>query len=219
MGGFAVFLGFVGLVAVVGVIGHQLEKRRREALRATAAQLGLDFIETDETSLQSGFAGFNLFARGRSPKIRNIIYGRVDGHVEVMVFDYAYTTGSGKNRKTYGQTVGFFQSDHLLMPEFVARPEGLFDKIGQVFGYHDIDLPLHPEFSRRFILRGTDEGAIRDFFSPHVVRFFEDNTGLSIEAKADRFILYRPARRLKPEEWPQWLGKGRDAVEVFRRGS
>jgi hypothetical protein len=217
MGGLAVFLGFVALVVGFGFINHKLEKRRRETLRATAAQLGLDFAETDQTGLQSGFTGFKLFAHGSGRTIRNIVYGRVDGDVEAMLFDYAYTSGSGKNKRTYSQTVAFFQSDRLLIPEFIARPEGLFDKIGQVFGYQDIDMPMHPEFSRRFILRGTDESAIRDFFRPDVVRFFENNTGLSVEAKFDRFIVYRPAKRLKPEEWGAWLAKGREAVKVFGR--
>ena len=215
MGGFAVFLGFVALVVGFGLVNHRLEKRRRDTLRAAAAQLGLDFAENDETGLQSGFTGFKLFSHGRGRTIRNIVYGRVDGHVEVMLFDYAYTSGSGKNKRTYSQTVGFFQSDRLSLPEFIARPEGLFDKVGQVFGYQDIDLLMHPEFSRRFILRGTDEAAIRDFFRPDVARFFEDNTGLSVEAKFDRFIVYRPAKRLDPQRWGEWLAKGREAVGVF----
>lgn len=218
MAGFFVFLGFVGVVSVFAVIGHKLEKRRRETLRVTAAQLGLEFAETDDTGLQSGFIGFNLFSHGRGKTIKNIAYGRVDGDVEVMIFDYSYTSGTGKNKHTYSQTVGFFQSDRLLMPEFVARPEGVFDKIGQVFGYQDIDLPMHLEFSRRFILRGADEGAIRDFFRPHVVQFFESNTGMSVEAKLDRFILYRPNKRLKPEEWREWLDKGRQAAGVLKAG-
>ena len=76
MAGFAVFLGFVGLVAVFAVVNHKLETRRREALRATVAQLGLAFAETDETGLQSGFTGFNLFSSGRGRTIKNIAYGR-----------------------------------------------------------------------------------------------------------------------------------------------
>jgi hypothetical protein len=134
-----------------------------------------------------------------------------------MLFDYSYTSGTGKDRRTSEQTVGFFQSDALDLPEFVARPEDLFDKIGQVFGYQDIDLPMHPEFSRRYILRGADEHRIRDFFTPEVARFFEANPGLSVEAKFDRFILYRPGRRLPPEQWRDWLDKARETFEVLRR--
>lgn len=209
-----IFGGFAALIAAFTVISAKVEKRRREALRATAAQLGLEFAETDQTGLQSGFSGFSLFRHGSSRRIRNIVYGRVEG-VEVILFDYSYTTGSGKNRHTSHQTVGFFQSDTLGLPEFVARPEGMFDKIGQVFGYQDIDLPMHPEFSRKFILRGANEAAIRRAFTPGVARFFEENAGLSIEAKTDRFILYRSGTPLKPEQWAEWMRTGLNVVRVL----
>ena len=212
------FLVFTGVILVFGLLvfaAHTLEKRRAEALHRAAAEMGLDFVRTDESGLQAGFIGFNLFGYGRGRQIKNIAYGRIDD-VEVMLFDYQYTTGSGKNKTTRYQTVGFFQSDALLLPEFVARPEGLFDKIGQVFGYQDIDLPMHPDFSARYILRGTDESAIRDFFTSDVARFFESNPGLSVEAKPDRFILYRPGKRLKPEQWRGWMQLGFQTCGVFR---
>jgi hypothetical protein len=212
-----IFGGIVAIAIVIAILSSRADKKRTETLRTvTAPQLGLEFVHTDETGIQSGFTGFNLFTHGRSPVIRNIAYGRIDD-VEVILFDYQYTTGSGKNKATIRQTVGFFQSDTLAMPEFVARPENIFHKIGQVFGYQDIDLPMHPEFSRKYILRGVDESGIRDFFTPEVVRFFEDNPGLSVEAKTERFILYRPGKRLKPEQWREWLDKGLKACDVLRR--
>ena len=215
MGPFVIFGAFIVIAVGVGIAGYKLERKRTEALGALAASLGLEFTPVDESGLQSGFIGFNLFSHGRGGQIKNIAYGRMDD-AEVMAFDYAYTTGSGKNRRTHHQTVAFLQSDTLDLPEFVARPENLFDKIGQVFGYQDIDLPLHPEFSRRYILRGADEGRIRDTFTADVARHFEANPGMSLEAKADRFILYRPGRRLKPEEWRQWLAKGSETLQVLR---
>jgi hypothetical protein len=215
MTGLYFFLGAIGVMVLLGLISSRLEAKRRETLRGIAAQLGLQFADTDETGLRSGFSGFNLFSHGRNQMIRNIAYGRLED-VEVMVFEYSYVTGSGKNRQTHHQTVGFFQSDGLSLPEFVARPENLFHKIGQVFGYQDIDLPLHPEFSSRYILRGVNEGAIRDFFTSGVARFFEANPGLSVEAKFDRFILYRPGKRLKPEMWHGWLNTGLQACKTLR---
>src|SRR5688500_17322998 len=158
MTGVYLVLGVIAVMVVLGLVSSRLEAKRRETLRGIAAQLGLQFAESDETGLNSGFSGFNLFSQGRNQTIRNIAYGRLED-VEVMVFEYSYVTGSGKNRQTHYQTVGFFQSDGLSLPEFVARPENLFHKIGQVFGYQDIDLPLHPEFSSSYILLGTDDGA------------------------------------------------------------
>ena len=211
-----IFGAVLVLFILLAFVAHRMEKKRTEALGRVAAELGLEFVEADTTGLQAGFRGFNLFGHGRRQTIRNIAYGGVADSA-VMLFDYSYTTGGGKNSTTHAQTVAFLQSDGLDVPEFIARPEGLFDKIGQVFGYQDIDLPVHPEFSRRYILRGADEHRIREFFTPEVARFFEANPGLSVEAKFDRFILYRPGRRLAPEQWREWLDKARETFEVLRR--
>src|SRR5262245_58843121 len=100
-----IFLGFLTVVIVIAIISGRIDSKRTETIRTvTAPQLGLDFVHTDETGIQSGFAGFNLFSQGRSPLIRNIAYGRIDD-VEVMLFDYRYTTGSGKHKHTHHQTV------------------------------------------------------------------------------------------------------------------
>lgn len=210
-----IFVGVATLMVLDAVVARRRTKQRSEALRALASGMGLDFADADETGLRAGFDCFKLFSYGRERTIENIAYGRL-GEAEVMLFDYSYTVG-GKDPITHYQTVTFFQSDALGLPDFVTRPEGLFDKVGQVFGYHDIDLPLHPEFSRRYILRGADEGRIRDFFTADLARFFEANPGLSVEAKFDRFILYRAGRHLRPIQWREWLAKGREAFNVLRR--
>src|SRR5688500_1767575 len=125
MTGFLIFLGLASVVTVIFLIGVNLDRKRSAALEAMAPQLGLAFAHSDETGLQSGFTGFHVFSQGRGRTIRNIMYGRLDGDVEVMLFYYSYTTGSGKNRTTRRLTVGFFQSDSLSIPEFVARPENV----------------------------------------------------------------------------------------------
>ena len=185
--------GVFAFLAVVWSVGVKLEKKRRERLRAAPRRWGSASPTSTTRACSRGFTGFNLFQHGRSRRIRNIAYGRVDD-VEVMLFDYSYVTGSGKNRRTHDQTVGFFQSDALLLPEFVARPEGLFDKIGQVFGYQDIDLPMHPEFSRRYILRGTDES--RDPPLLHVRR----RPLLRGQPGSERRVQARPVHPLPPRQ-------------------
>ena len=101
-----------------------------------------------------------------------------------------------------------FQSSNLCLPEFELRPEHFFHKIGQALGYSDIDFETHPEFSRRYLLRGPDEAAIRDFFQPELLSFFESNQGVSLEASGDRLIYYRARKRIKPEEVRAFMEEG-----------
>jgi hypothetical protein len=87
------------------------------------------------------------------------------------------------------------------MPEFVARPRDCSTRSARRSATRTSTCRCTPTFSSRTILRGTDEAAIRDFFKPGVVRAFEECEGLSVEAKLDRFIVYRPGRLVKPEQW------------------
>jgi hypothetical protein len=216
MAGLIFFGCAIVVILTLALIGNSLERKRTAALHGVASQLRLQFVPMDDSNLHAGFARFQLFTRGRSPRIKNIAYGRLND-IEVMLFDYQYTTGSGKHKHTSQQTVCFFQSDALTLPEFIVRPEGMFDKIGQVFGSQDIDLPMHPEFSGKFILRGQDESQIRHFFTPDLVRFFEANSGISMETQLDRFILFKPRTKLKPEEWSAWTQKGMQACQIMQQ--
>jgi len=42
----------------------------------------------------------------------------------------------------------------LKLPFFELKPENTFHKIGQVFGYQDIDFEAFPNFSKGYLLRG-----------------------------------------------------------------
>src|SRR5688572_5031562 len=104
MAGLLIFGGMLAIVIVIAIFAARADKKRTETLRnVIVPQLGLQYAHTDETGILSGFGGFNLFTHGRSPVIRNIAYGRIDD-VEVILFDYQYTTGSGKNKATIRQT-------------------------------------------------------------------------------------------------------------------
>ena len=94
--------------------------------------------------------------------------GELDG-VAVSLFDYTYVTGSGKSRHDHHQTVVGLSLPTLTLPPFVLMPENLFHKVVSALGWHDIDFPEAPNFSKRFLLRGAQEHAIRAAFNPGVL--------------------------------------------------
>ncbi len=69
----------------------------------------------------------------------------------------------------------------MRLPNFTLRPENLFHKIGQVFGYQDIDFDSHPEFSKRYLLKGENESEVRSTFSADTLAFYESDQKLSTE--------------------------------------
>lgn len=196
------FLAPLGILAVGFIIylAWRSERKRTEALRQTAQELGFQFTADDlEHGTANRFASLRLFSQGHSRKVANLLRG-AGQNAEVSIFDYKYTVGSGKNKTTHRQTVVCFESPELDLPEFELRPEHLFHRIGGLFGYQDIDFGDYPEFSRKYLLRGTDEPAIRERFDAAVVERIERLDRAWIEGNRRQLVFYRQAKRARPEE-------------------
>lgn len=206
----------VGLL-VVGAIGGliwytiHLAKVRREEMAAEADSMGLSFSPEGSTEVLGRFGAFKLFNQGRGRKMANLIQGD-SGEVRISIFDYQFTTGSGKNSHTHRQSIVAMESANLRCPDFTMRPESIFDKFGGMLGFQDIDFETHPDFSKLFVLKGSSENAIRKFFRPELIEFFESKPGISVEAMPGAMFFYRARTQIKPTEIKDQLGQ---AYEVF----
>lgn len=195
----------IGVVLiVVTIIGaaiytaHVYEKKRTAALQEAAEAMGLQFLPQGDDSFLSRMTPFGLFNQGHSRKMANLISGETD-EVRISLFDYKYTTGSGKQKSTHQHTIVALESPKLEMPSFSLRPENFLDRIGGLLGFQDIDFDDHPVFSEQFVLKGADEEAIRQFFTRPILDFFGSRPGIIVEADHGRMIFYRTGRR-KPDE-------------------
>lgn len=208
---FVIFGGIA--VLILGGIAYSMyaAKKRREDMLETAEALGLTFFPDGDASLLNRLSQFKLFNQGRGKKMKNLIQGD-SGEVKIAIFDYQYTTGSGKNSSTHLQSVVALQSDALICPDFSMRPEGMFDKIGSALGFQDIDFESHPTFSNSFVLQSSNEEAIRKYFQPSLLEFFESKPGISVEAQSGTMFFYRTRQRIKPNEIKDNLAQ---AYEVF----
>jgi len=188
-------------IAVAGVIIYirKMEKQRTEALAVVAKQLGGKFQKNPDENFQKSFDQFQLFSKGSSKKIKNIIsFNNLNNTCDI--FGYTFTTGTGKNRSISTQTVASFSGRELDFPDFDLCPQNILHNIGKVFGYQDIDFESSPEFSDKYLLRGKNEKNIRSLFNQRLLKYFEKNDSHYVEARANRVIIYKPYQRVKPEE-------------------
>jgi hypothetical protein len=218
--GFPIFIVFV-LVAIgiaIAVWAYQAaqEKQRTEQFKKLADELGFEFHPAGDGDFVESMKGHHLFSQGHSRNLWNLMRGKAGG-LEVAVFDYKYVTGSGKHRHTWYHTVICMQFEGGELPTFSLRPETVWHKIGSWFGYRDIDFESHPEFSRRYLLRGSDEAAIRTLFTPEVLSFYEEQSGVSTEGAGNRLLFYRHSKRTAPENLRSVLEEGFKMLAVFRR--
>ena len=209
------------LVAVAGVaavifLSHRSQKKRAEAMERIAGELKLVFTPEGDETVMSEHAAFHLFSQGRSRKIRNLLRGTVRDS-NISIFDYQYTVGVGKHRHTWSQTVISLQLQGRNLPAFTMRPENVFHKLGSMMGYQDIDFEINPVFSKKYLLRGPDDAAIRSVFTSRVLMFFESEPGLCVEADGRKLIVFRHSVRAKPETLRESVEKGVQIAGLFQR--
>ncbi len=198
-----VALGFAALVG--GLIWWilWLDKKRTEALQMLAVQIGFTF-NPDAGPESLPCSGLDLFQRGRARKVKNLMRRREAG-AETLLFDYRYTTGSGKNSNTWHQTVVALEKPGASMPSFGLQAENVIFRLISMLGYQDIDFDEDPEFSNRFNLRGQNVEAVRSFFTAERRAAVCAGKPFNLEGAGDWLIAYRPSRPLKPEEIPSFL--------------
>ena len=189
------------------------ENKRTGFFQQFADDLGLEFFGKEQPNELQSLESFDLFGRGRSRRMYNIMMGETD-IARIAIFDYKYTTNSGKNSSDITNTVVSMQSDTLQIPNFSMRPEHLLDAVGSALGLQDIDFDDHPQFSKMFVLQGTREEAVREFFDREVLDFFADQKGISLEARAGEFIFYR--RKVKKSQLKSFMEQGYAAYSVFK---
>jgi len=202
------------VIAVIIFIVRHFEMKRTVALKEFADSFQYSFAKKGDDALLSSLNQFNLFSKGHSKKIINVMKGSHNG-ADLTIMEYRYTVGGGKSSSTLMQTVILCQSGRLQLPRFALRPENMLDKVGSAFGFQDIDFNSHPEFSKKYFLKGNDVEAIRSTFNYNLLEYFERNEKLCFEGNGDKLIYYRTAKRVSPEDLKSFMEQGLEMFSLF----
>lgn len=192
--------GVVLTTAAILLVARRSEKKRREAISNYAEDLGIKFHEQLPSADGQAFSHFGIANKGRGQKAKNAVIAD-SGVLRMTIFDYEFTTGSGKNRTTHRQSMVLAHSDSLQTPSFTISPESFLHRIADWFGFKDIDFDEDPEFSNAFLLKGEDVEAIRQFFDSKRRSAFVGLPKVAVESKPGCFVFYRPRKRVKPDEY------------------
>jgi hypothetical protein len=217
MTGGAVIALLVGM-AVIGLaifIVHQyLEQQRREALQLLAGRMGFSYFADAEHVHQATLSQFHLFSQGHARKMSNELRGSIDD-VAVAIFDYRYSTGSGRHQRTRRQTVLLLESDCLDLPFFTLRPERLYHKLASALGHQDIDFESHPTFSDAYLLQGSDQERVRTLFGTKALTYYARHPELWTEGEGQQLIYCHAGRRVDPESIQDFVQEGIDVLDLF----
>lgn len=164
------------------------EKKRTLALRRWARQRGWSFAADRQGGWEKDYPGLKLFQKGHSRSGKNVISGLFHDH-PVILTDYQYTTGSGKNRTTHHANVTILQCGFPTVPLFIRR-ENPFDKVGEFLGADDIDFES-AEFSKKFFVKSADRKWAFDIIHTRTMEYLLTAPSVTIEFGFGEIAVYR----------------------------
>jgi hypothetical protein len=216
------FLMFAGMIALFVFLISRAAKRRSydtargQLMQQAAARVGFAFVPQAELSAVPFFSNFELF-EGSPLKFENLMTGKADGR-DASVFDLVYRNVGGRSggTTTARETIYAVTSRELNLPLFHARPEGVLEKVLNAVSRVDIDFVESPDFSRRFLLYGQDEAAIRRLFTTRVMDTLEQNPGLCVFGGGSHLFFYQPRTQSPPVQVPQNLNFLSYLHDLFR---
>lgn len=198
-GGFLVL--FLVVMAVVLVAAWRHEQNRRKKAQAIASAHGLRYLPGPNHPPAVPFQQLSI---GRSRQARHTMWREGDPN-EAAVFEYRYTTGSGKNSQTHTLTCAVFRTG-LRAPHMTLDRQGFFRGLLQTLGLRDIQVES-PQFNDTWHVSCADERFAITVLDPPMINWLMTLGGggaVEIELLGDRGLAI--TRKLELEQLPSLLG-------------
>jgi hypothetical protein len=203
--GLLMFLLFAAVAGGLAWLSWYAAEKRRKALAAWAEAHGLRFTAGREPGFDDRYPGFESLRKGSGRYAYNVMRGPWNARA-LQAFDYHYethTTDSKGRRQTqhhHFSAIILDSPDVPLKPLFI-RPEGLFDKVTEFFGFDDIDFES-AEFSRKFYVKAPDRKWAYDVIHQRAMEFLLARPAFTIQFEP-RCVLVCRNGTCAPEEFAQ----------------
>ena len=126
-----------------------------------------------------------------------------DLEVSWEISDVTFSDGAAFSAETFYTTVMVLKLNKK-MPVFAMEKEGLFEKIFDrviaLTGHKDIDFEIYPNFSKKFLITGTNEAEIRSFFTKELIHFFENKQIYHLESNGEALLIFDKIKLARTDE-------------------
>ena len=133
---------------------------------------------------------------------------------DFLLFDLSYSEGAFIAKEDLRSTFLQIKVPEKI-PVFALDKENFMTNIMQLSGLKDIDFKNHPDFSKRFYLRGEDEKAIRAFFTDNLIYFFESHPAYYLESDGDSLLIRSKERLASIQEIKQILAFAEELLKIL----
>ena len=147
---------------------------------------------------------FHFFEIRPIERKSNCLRGSFKGlEVSWEISDVTFSDGAAFSAETFYTTVMVLKLNKK-MPVFAMEKEGLFEKIFDrviaLTGHKDIDFEMYPNFSKKFLITGTNEAEIRSFFTKELIHFFENKQIYHLESNGEALLIFDKIKIARTDE-------------------
>jgi len=204
-------------VVPASVYMYTLQQRRSKAYVAFAAANGYQYVFKRPGQEAAYVNVLPMFNQGHSRTWQHELSGAFNG-LAFTAFEYVYIIGYGKNQTVHRQAMIKWESAGASLPQFTLGPEGFFARIGQALGWPDIDFSDDEAFSRSYVLKGSDEAAVRALFTPELRAQLSSEPGQHVAGMGKILLWWRNGSLPGPESFGAFLTAGDRVRQVFFAG-
>jgi len=134
------------------------------------------------------------------------------------IADVKFNEGAAFTAETFNTTLMVLKLNKKI-PVFTMEKEGLFEKIFDIVmaftGYKDIDFEMYPNFSNKFLLMGKEESEIRSFFTPEIIRFFENHQIYHLESNGEAIVIFDKIKLARTDETIAFIEYGKELATLL----
>ena len=165
--------------------------RRQKSMRLFAKRMNWEF-DRSIWFTPSDYDIFKYFDTRTIDTTNNHIIGK-SGNIDILLSDVNYHEGEYVARENLHATM-LKLTLPAEIPKFVMDRENLLDRVAYLAGFRDINFAKHPEFSRRFKLKGDHTPELYRFFDDELIDFFESNMELHVESNGEALLIFEKER-------------------------
>ena len=211
-------LGIYITLAIGGSIYISISRqlKRQKELHVMADSLGFSYNDEQTEKVRELLESSSMLG---NEMFFNVLGGTFNG-TYFAIGDFNIMVGSDSRKRKQYQTYVVIHSGKLTSPNFCLQPEYALFRMAEglltrLTGSVDIDFPTHPDFSDNYFLKGSDEDAVRKFFTPRVLEYFQANHGLSVEVFNGTLVFFRLGELVKPDDIKTLIDNAMEVHQVL----
>ena len=211
-------LGIYIALAIGGSIYLSISRqlKRQKELQVMADSLGFSYNDEQTEKVRELLESSSMLG---NEMFFNVLGGTFNG-TYFAIGDFNITVGSDSRKRKQYQTYVVIHSGKLTSPNFCLQPESALFRMAEgllnrLTGSVDIDFPTHPDFSDNYFLKGSNEDAVREFFTPRVLEYFQAHHGLSVEVFNGTLVFFRLGELVKPDDIKALIDNAMEVHQVL----